>query len=73
MEIKNIINIYRAISCEEKISIEKSLAFIPYADHMAGKWFAEKIDDAAKWGRLFLQLGQETFLYCFDSTTKTHC
>jgi hypothetical protein len=58
---RNSINIYRAISCEEKLSIEKSLAFIPHADHMAGKWFAEKIDDAAKWGRLFYNWDKKPF------------
>jgi len=57
----NRISLYRAVSEEEIISVRMNNAFIPHPEHMAGKWFAENVYDAVKWGKLFYTWDQKTF------------
>jgi hypothetical protein len=46
------VRLYRAVSLEEALDIERFVGFRGAAGTLEGKWFAESRTDALAWGRL---------------------
>ncbi len=49
--------VYRAVSPQELADIQSYKGFRPIPSSLQGKWFAEKPEHAAEWGRKLFQPG----------------
>jgi hypothetical protein len=55
------IKLYRAVELKEWADIQATGAFRPGPPSFQGKWFAERPDDAAEWGRRFAMQSGDTY------------